>query len=246
MTPPLTRYQSPDKRFPTTRWSVVNKACGESGIGSDLESLQSICVSYWYPLYVWARHSGWNEDEGKDLIQSFFERLIEKGFLERADSEKGKLRTFLLTCLKRHAKDKRAKEHAARRDSAKTLSLDFEWAEGRYHEHATSEGSPDALYDRRWAHTLIHYTLETLGSEMDAADRKHIFDALKPYLEFQADEQDSYDRLSKELNMSKSALKSQVFRLRKRFHDILLEQVSMTLQDSENPKDELMALMASV
>lgn len=242
----LTRYLVPDRRFPTTRWSVVRKACATDCNDCDLDSLQAVCVSYWYPLYAWSRHSGWEEEDARDLIQSFFERLVEKGFLADADPGKGTLRSFLLTCLKRHAKDMRMKAWAARRDARRTLSLDFEWAEGRYHDQASCADSPDTLYDKRWAHTLLHYALELLTQEMAEAGKQETFEVLKPCLGFQQEDENSHSQLALRLGLSKGALKSQIFRLRKRFHEILRKQVAITLGEGENPKAELTALMVTV
>lgn len=240
-----THYLLPHRSFPKTRWSIVAAACGNLRSDEDLESLQAICSSYWYPLYAWARQAGWQEEDARDLIQSFFERMLEKGFLAAADPQKGKLRTFLLTCLKRHAKDLRAKNWAACRDARQTLSLDFEWAEGRYSGQASHELNPEAVFDRRWAYTLLHYSLDLLAREMAEAGKAETFETLKPCLGFQA-EAKPHEELAKELGISRSALKSQIFRLRKRFHDLLLEQVSLTLGEGENPKDELAALMLAV
>ena len=241
-----TRYFPPAPKFPTTRWSMVDKACRAESPESEMEAMQSICLSYWYPLYAWARHSVGNPEDAADLIQSFFERLLEKGFLSAADREKGRLRSFLLTCLKRHANDLREKRWAIRRDARKTVSLDFEWAEGRYHGQASSADSPDTVYDRRWAHTLLHYTLDLLEKEMTAAGKLETFNALKQSLEFSPQKEATQAEIAARLGISEGALKSQVFRLRKRFHELLLKQVTMTIGNEENPKDELLALVASI
>lgn len=211
-----------------------------------MEAMQSICLSYWYPLYAWARHSVGNPEDAADLIQSFFERLLEKGFLSAADQKKGRLRSFLLTCLKRHANDVREKKWAARRDSRKTVSLDFEWAEGRYHGQTTLADSPDAIYDRRWAHTLLHYTLEILEKEMSAEGKGESFSVLKTFLEFRPELESTRGEIALRLGISEGALKSQVFRLRKRFHELLMDQVAMTIGNEENPKDELLSLVTSL
>ncbi len=241
-----TRHFPPDPKFPTTRWTVVEKACRPESPEGEMEALQSICLSYWYPLYAWARHSAGNPEDAADLIQGFFERLLEKGFLSAADRGKGRLRSFLLTCLKRHANDLRDKKWALRRDSRKTVSLDFEWAEGRFHGQAATTDSPDTVYDRRWAHTLLHYTLELLEKEMAADGKLEIFNALKQCLEFSNELEASRGEIAARLGITEGALKSQVFRLRKRFHELLMKQVAMTIGDGENPKDELMALVASI
>jgi RNA polymerase sigma factor (sigma-70 family) len=209
-----------------------------------LVALQNICLNYWYPLYAWARRSGWKEEDAQDLIQSFFAQLLEKNYLERADPCKGKLRSFLLICLKRHAGDIRDKERAAKRDYRKTVSLDFEWAEGRYHEHQDESENADSLYDKRWAKTLLHNTLQMLKEEMQQSGKGDRFDYLQPFLSFVAEEEKSYAAISEREGLSVSAVKSRVFQFRKKYRELLLSQIAITLGPEDEPKDELMELIA--
>jgi RNA polymerase sigma factor (sigma-70 family) len=232
--------------FPATRWTLIRKACAAGEESGSLDALQQLCLNYWFPLYAWARHSRWSDEDAQDLIQSFFEQLIEKGFLASADPQKGRLRTFLLTCLKRHAADLTDKAHAAKRDARKTISLDFEWAEGRYHDHQEDADSPDKLYDRRWAHTLLQYALATLGKEIEADGKAADYEILKPFLGFQPDEPASSKDVAARLGIGESALKSRIFRLRKRFHEILKDHVAQTLGGELAAKDELMELIGII
>lgn len=232
--------------FPATRWTLIRKGCGSQPDSGMLDARQQICLSYWFPLYAWARHSRWSEEDAQDLIQSFFEQLLEKDFLKAADPQKGRLRTFLLTCLKRHARDLTDKAHAAKRDARKTISLDFEWAEGRYHDHCKDTDSPDLLYDRRWANTLLQYALETLRTEKEAEGKAAEYEILKPFLGFQSDEEGSSAQIAARLGIGEAALKSRVFRLRKRFHEIVRDQVAQTLGEELPAKEELMELISLV
>jgi len=241
-----TRYKTPERAFPCTRWSLVDAASGKDGKEADPEALQAFCVSYWYPLYAWARQAGHKAEEAEDLIQSFFERLIKKDFLAVADEGRGRLRSFLIACLKRHAGDQRDRDQAAKRDERKTVSFDFEWAAQRFSRHADPAISPDAMYDRRWAHALLHYALEKLRESMAASGKEQIFRELRPYLEYQTNEDESYAALSSRLGISEEALKSRIHRLRRDYRKILLDQVSMTLEEGEDPKHELMELLGRV
>lgn len=242
----MTRHLPPNQRFPVTRWSLVRRACGKENEQAELEALQEVCVAYWSPLYWWARHSGKSQEDAADLIQSFFERLLEQGFLGTADPTRGRLRSFLLTCLKRHAGDLREKSEAACRDVRKTVSLDFEWAEGRYHDQASSRDSPESLYDRRWAHTLLYQALAQLEGEMKAAGKGEAFAVLRPCLETGSGSAPPDEALVAKLGISETALKSQIHRLRKRFRELLLAQISLTIGERENPKEELAALICSM
>lgn len=236
----------PERAFPDTCWTLVGAASGKDDKEVDLEALQAFCISYWYPLYAWARQAGHKPEEAEDLIQGFFERLIDKDFLATAEEERGKLRSFLIVCLKRHAGDVRDRDRAAKRDGRMTVSLDFEWAAERFSKHADPNASPDAMYDRRWAHALLHYALEKLKESMAAGGKAEMFRELRPYLEFQAREEESYANVSARLGITEEALKARIHRLRKDYRRILLEQVAMTLEQDEDPKQELMALVGAV
>jgi len=225
---------------------MVGAASGKDGKEADLEALQIFCISYWYPLYAWARQTGQKQEEAEDLIQGFFERLIEKDFLASAEESRGSLRSFLIVCLKRHAGDVRDRDQAGKRDVRKNVSLDFEWAAERFSKHADPTASPDAMYDRRWAHALLHYALEKLRESMEVDGKAEMLRELRPYLEFQANEEESYAAVSARLGITEESLKSRIHRLRKEYRRILLEQVRMTLDQGEDPKQELMALLVAV
>ncbi|MEO6742485.1 MAG: RNA polymerase subunit sigma-24 [Chthoniobacteraceae bacterium] len=239
-------YQPDHHEFPLTRWTLIRKVCGSNDEDGGMEALQQICLNYWFPLYAWARHSHRSEDDAKDLIQSFFEQLLEKNFLKRADPQKGRLRTFLLTCLKRHAGDLADKATAAKRDARKTISLDFEWAEGRYHDIQADTDSADKLYDKRWAQALLQYSLEVLRTEVESEGKTAEYEMLKPFLGFQPDEMVSYKNVAARMGIGEAALKSKVFRLRKRFHQCVRDHAARTLGNDVAVKEELMELMSIV
>lgn len=241
-----TRYQAPAHAFPITCWDLVGDASGKGGKEADLGALRTFCLSYWYPLYAWARQSGLKAEDSEDLIQGFFERLIEKDFLATADEGKGRLRSFLIVCLKRHAQDARERDQAEKRDSRKTVSLDFEWAAGQFSRHSDPSASPDVMYDRRWAHALLRYALDKLQKSMANDGKVELFRVLRPYLEFRSDEEESYAALAGRLGITEVAIKSRVHRLRQDYRKILLEQVRMTLEQGEDPRQELMALLGAV
>lgn len=240
------RSQSAERKFPATRWTLIRQACDSADENGHLEALETICLSYWYPLYAWARYSGWGEEDARDLIQGFFEQMLEKGFLKSADPEKGRLRTFLLTCLKRHAGDITDKAHAAKRDARKTISLDFEWAEGRFHDHEQEIESPDKLYDKRWAHTLLQYALDAMRAEITTQGKLEEYEILKPFLGFQSDETASYASAAARLKIGEAAAKSRVFRLRKRFNELVKAQVARTVGQDLGAKEELMTLLSTM
>ena len=86
-------------QFPTTRWTLV-VAAGDLERPEARSALVSLCENYWYPLYAYLRRRGYPADQAQDLTQEFFIRVLEGRYLDRADPERGRFRSFLLSALK--------------------------------------------------------------------------------------------------------------------------------------------------
>jgi len=218
-----------------TRWSLVVEAAAEAEV-----PLDALCRQYWQPVYLWVRLAGHDVETAKDLTQGFFARLLEKGWLAAADPEKGRFRTFLITALKRHMANEWDRNHAGKRGGfAETVPLDVDLAE----RIGTSEGgrdlSPDALFDRRWALTLLDATLQRL--EQDCPE----FALLKDCLTAERGETD-YAELSLKLGTSEGAARVAVHRLRKRYRAAIREEVARTVAREEDVENEMQALVQAL
>lgn len=235
------------RSFQTTRWSLVRRASG--GVDDDaLEALAAICDSYWYPVYAYIRRSGHGAHDAEDLTQGFFARLLEKGTLAGADPSKGRLRSFLLTCVRNYLHNEHERASAERRGAHLLTSFNQDWAEERYATEPADNLTPDRLYQRRWALTLLEFTLQVLGEEYTADGKGGLFAALRPFLGFSREKAPNYDDLATRLDMPVGTVKNHVFRLRQRWREILFEQVSLTLADptSDEIKGELSELIGCV
>jgi RNA polymerase sigma factor (sigma-70 family) len=210
------------------------------------EALTALCETYWYPLYAFLRSRGHAAADAEDLTQAFFARLLEKDTLRHADPCRGRFRSFLLTSLTNFAANERDKEAATKRGGGvPALSLEFENAEGRFQlEPATAE-TPEKLFDRRWALTLLDRVLVRLRTEMMDAAKEAQFEALKTYL-LGDQPQPSYAESASTLGMSEGAIKVAVHRLRRRFRDLIREEITQTVSSPEEVEDELRHLWASV
>jgi hypothetical protein len=100
--------------FATTHWSVV-LAAGDSSAPGAKEALEKLCRIYWFPLYAFARRQGHSPHDAQDLTQEFFAWLLESRQPRVADSERGKVRSFLLGMLKNFLSDERKKAQARHR-----------------------------------------------------------------------------------------------------------------------------------
>jgi len=235
-------------QFPTTRWSVVRNAIQEPDEQSS-RALASLCEAYWFPLYAYVRRSGKSSHDAEDLVQAFFERLLQTGSLGAADPERGKLRTFLLACLRNHLADQFDKENALKRGPRQPLiSLDEEYARTRYERQSVDTSTPDEIYQRQWALTVLEHSLQQIREEFSGRGEAAAFEVFRPFLGFGTGPEQSYEEAAQKLGLSTGTVKSRVFRLRQRWRDLVVEEVGRTLgdPDPQSIKEELMDLIGYV
>lgn len=233
--------------FHTTRWSVVRQAVGTNDAQAR-QAVAELCEAYWYPIYAYVRRSGKSPHDAEDLTQGFFARLLERDILAAANPDKGKLRTFLLTCARNFLSDEHARAMAGKRGANLLTSFDAASAEGRYIKEPADDLSPDRLFQRRWAITVLDHSLQTLAAEFSAQGKGELFAALRPFLGFGTEPERRYEDVAATLGMATGTVKSHVFRLRQRWREILFEQVAATLADPtpEEIKAELAELLGCV
>jgi RNA polymerase sigma factor (sigma-70 family) len=229
--------------FATTHWSLVLSARDPHSPQS-AEALEKLCRAYWYPLYAYARRVGQSKENAEDLTQAFFARLLEKHYLDAAEPERGRFRSFLLIALKRFMANEWDRARAQKRGGGLTqLSLDTELAERKFSAETTAgEMSPDRLYERRWALTLLEQTMARLRAEFADAGRIAEFEKLKTFLT--ADKREiPYATVAAELEMGEGALRVAVHRLRKRYRELFREEIAHTLAAGEDVDTELRHLL---
>ena len=214
--------------FPPTRWSVV-LAAKQGSTPESAAALEAICRGYWYPLYAYVRRCRQSPHDAQDITQEFFRLLLEKHWLEDADREKGRLRTFLITALKRFmAKEWRRVSALKRGGGQSQVPIDTVFAESRYAADAAVPLAADALFDHQWALRLLELTLERLQAEFTAAGKAGDFAVLKEFLT-EAHQAIDYRAVTARLGLSEGAARVAVHRLRKRFREIYREEIAHTL-----------------
>ena len=231
--------------FATTHWSLV-LAAGKGASPHAREALAALCATYWYPLYAYVRRQGHQPDDAQDLTQAFFARLLEKHYLQSADPERGRFRSFLLTAFKRFLSKERDRERAKRRGGGmKLLPLDFEAGERRYSLEPAHEATAEKIYEQRWALALLDRVVARLRDEFDRAGKQKAFDRLKVYLTGEAGAP-GYQQAAAELGMTEGAVKVAVHRLRRRYRDLVREEIAQTVAGPEDVDEELQHLFAAL
>jgi len=226
------------RQFATTRWSVV-LAAGETTSPGSREALARLCETYWYPLYAFTRRWGHTADEAQDLTQEFFARLLEKHYLGDVNPERGRFRSFLLASLKHFLLNERDRVLAQKRGGGHApIPLEVETAEGRYRLEPPDTATPETIYERRWALTLLDRAIGRLREEYARSDRERLFGQLQGCLTGQA-ATPKYAEVGAALNMSEGAVKVAVHRLRRRFGELLRDEIADTVAAPEDVEDEI-------
>ncbi len=228
--------------FATTQWTVVLAAwSGDSP--QALVALEELCRSYWYPLYAYVRRHGHSREDAEDLTQGFFARLLEKNYLEGIRSGKGKFRAFLLVALKRFLANEWDRANRQKRGGGVLpLSLDWQDADQRYQINPAHNLSPDKLYDRAWAVTVLEQVIRRLRDENEADGRARLYEQLKPFLMVGKSEV-PYAQAADALGLAEGAVRVAVHRLRRRYQELLREQIVQTLADPAQADEEMQALL---
>jgi RNA polymerase sigma-70 factor (ECF subfamily) len=223
--------------FPTTHWSLV-MAAGHASSTQSQEALEKLCRVYWPALYAYVRRQGHGPQDSEDLTQEFFARFLEKDYLKRADRERGKFRTFLLTSLKHFLVNEWKKNQAVKRGAGLVVACDFHAAEAGYAAAGSAALNPEELFERRWAEAMLEQAVSRLRKEYSAFGKLAVFDALKDMLLGERSEI-PYAELAGQLNMSEGAIKVAVHRLRHRYQEVLHAEVAQTVESPTEVEAEL-------
>jgi RNA polymerase sigma factor (sigma-70 family) len=221
---------------------VLACANEESSSANAQEALASLFQIYWYPLYAYVRRRGYREQDAEDLVQGFCLHLQEKQALAKADRERGKFRTFLLSSLQNFLANERERANAQKRGGGRELiRLDAEEADARYQLEPAHSITPEALFEKRWAHALLEQTLSDLRADFAARGKGRLFEGLSSFLTSDLRET-SYQAAAAQLGLPLSAIKTTVHRLRRDYREKLREQIGRTVANLSEVEDELLYL----
>jgi RNA polymerase sigma-70 factor (ECF subfamily) len=239
------RQETPQTRrgdyFATTHWSIVATAGNAAGVLAD-EALETLCRNYWFPLYAYVRRQGHSKEDAEDLTQEFFERFLSKNYLAGLSADKGRFRAFLLAALKHFLANEWDRNHRQKRGGLiKPLSLEWQEADSQYQITAVDLVSPDKLYDRAWAMTLLARVLERLRAEHSTPDKLSQFETLKAYLTH-GKGIIPYSQAAETLGMAEGAVRTAVHRLRAQYRRLLIQEISQTLLNPGQAEEELATL----
>ena len=180
------------------------------------------------------------------MTQAFFARILEKQSPRVADPERGKFRSFLLASLDHFLANERDRARAQKRGGGRAqLSLDLAAGESRVNLESAHELTPERLYERQWALTLLELVVRRMEAEYQEAGKARQFELLKDALGG-ARERLRYVEVAAELDMSVENARQAAHRMRKRYRALLREEVTRTVVDPSDADEELAKLFEAL
>ncbi len=233
-------------RFESTRWTLIQAANRGADSSSVNHALAELCEIYWFPLYAFSRKQGNQAADAQELVQEFFVELLGGSFLQKADSEKGKFRSFLLKSFRNFCTGQHRSQEAIKRGgNRKHLSIDMSQGESRYQVSPFDLKSPDQLFERQWALALLETAISRLKQEYDSSGKNALYDRLIPHLNDLPNAR-PYVEIAESLAINETAVKVAAYRMRKRYRTILRSEIAETLrcERKEDVDDELKWLIS--
>jgi DNA-directed RNA polymerase specialized sigma24 family protein len=241
---PSTPATSDAAGFAATRWTLVLAAARGDVTPRAAAAMAELCRVYWFPLYAYVRRRGHDTHAAEDLTQEFFLRLLDKDYLAGVDRDKGKFRAFLLASLKHFLANEWDRSQSQKRGGGNViLPLDVAGAENRYSLEPSHDLTPERLFERQWALTVLEQVLARLQGEFATDGKQPVFDALKPFLTA-GRESGGYAAAAAELAMTEGAVKTAVHRLRRRYRQVLRDEIAQTVASPEEVDEEIRYLLA--
>jgi DNA-directed RNA polymerase specialized sigma24 family protein len=228
--------------FHTTAWSLVLAASGNPTTDAR-HALAALCQTYWNPVYAFIRRRGHTPDQAQDLTQGFFALLLEKQFLRDVDQQRGRFRSFLLAAVKHFLANERDRAHAVKRGGGRVpVPIDVLEAESWYAPAAVEATTPERLFERRWALSVLEHVMARLRAEYSAMGKGEQFDRLEGLLAKDADAR--CEALALDMGVSAGALRMSLHRLRRKYRHLLREEIAETVSTPADIDEEIRFLMS--
>ncbi|MEK7449772.1 MAG: hypothetical protein AAB019_09865 [Planctomycetota bacterium] len=248
--PKETEIGSSQYRFKQTIWTVILNARDKTSPDYQ-EALNYLIGTYWKPVYFYVRRKNYDVETAKELTQSFFTVFLEKDFLKNVSREKGKFRTFILTALNHFLSKEREQAGAQKRGGGKIiLPLEFsriETSSDSYTFEPTTDETPEKTLNREWSLATLQKSLENLHQELINQSREIYFEVLKAYLTGQQEDQAAtYKNIAAQLNLSENDVTNYLHYTRKRYRELIEEEIKKYVLDENELKEEIQELFNAV
>ena len=229
-------------RFRTTNWDMVIEAADATAPGWSA-ALEELCQVYWRPVYAFIRKRGHPPEAAQDLTQDFFAHLLQSGFLGKADSERGRFRCLLMSSIDNFLRVEHRNASAQKRGGGwRKLRMDEPEVEHVLEAEMADVATPELLYERQWARTLLARVLADLEREYADAGRGAQFATLKPHLNGEPGAL-PYREIAAALGASLTGVKVSVHRARQRYQELLRAEIRRLVAHPGDVEDEIHHLL---
>jgi RNA polymerase sigma-70 factor (ECF subfamily) len=226
----------------TTQWSLV-RAAGANNVSAARDALAKLCTAYWHPLYAYIRRKGHHEHDAADLTQEFFARLLMRNDLAALEPSRGRFRAFLLAAINHFLANEWRSARTLKRGAGQApISLDIAAAEQHMASCRAAEKSPEQLFDKRWAETVLERAAKRLQDEFIQDGRENVFRELNTFLSTPADSGD-YAEIADRLGLSNSAVAKTVERMRRRYRELVRAEIAQTVTTQDEVEEEMRYLL---
>ena len=226
--------------FATTLWSVVLAVQTDSP--ESHHALERLCRAYWRPIYAFLRRDGHAPADAEDFTQGFLASLLARNSLASVGPERGRFRSFLLASLRHYLADQRDRARAAKRGGgAAAVSLDAETAEAFYARQVSSGDTPERCFERQWAQTVLDHAQDRLKAECQTAGKESLYNDLGP--QRQDDRTETHAEIGVRHGMSENAVRLAAMRLRRRYQELVREEIGQTVKSEAELEEELRHLL---
>ncbi len=221
-------------------------AAGDARREDAQDALSQLCEVYWYPLYAYVRRRVPDVSEAQDLTQAFFAELLEKNYVGSATPDRGRFRAFLLTAFKHFLSKEWQKAKAQKRGGGRApIPLDFESADSSIRIEPASGLTAEQFYDQQWAIALLGQIMERLAAEFEQSGKTKLFEELKGFI-IGDHAGATYRQVAEKLNMTEAAAKKAGSRLRRRYRELLREEIAQTVEEPAEVDDEIRNLFTTL
>ena len=225
--------------FQTTHWTVVLRA-SEAESTQSAQALATFCEAYWPPLYAFLRRRGYSPPDAQDLVQGFFGYVLAKETLSRADREKGRLRTFLLTSLQNFLMHERDRSQTKKRGGGhQIVSIDEHSVEVEASMVDTADLSDSRCYDLVWASNTMKRAWQHLENAFEAEGKEEQFEVLRPFVSGGGSTPPKQEEAAEKLGVPIATLRTWLSRVRQRYREALRTEVASTVSDPADVDQEL-------
>jgi DNA-directed RNA polymerase specialized sigma24 family protein len=242
---PISMSDSPISGFHTTSWTLVQAAAVQPTTGSR-DALARLCQLYWHPVYAFIRRNGYDRDQSQELVQGFFALLLEKNYLLDADPQRGRFRSFLLTAVKHFLANEWDRANALKRGGGQVaISIDLAEAEGWYLPATVVEETPESLFERRWAVSLLEQVMVKLRAEFTETGKADQFESLCAFLNRESDAA-RYAEVAAQMGVPEGTLRMAVHRMRRKYRKLLRAEIAETVSTREEIDEEIRFLFSAL